>query len=669
MTAGVPQSQSPAQSPAPARSRLRWVALACAGLGFLLLIQLVVTVLVVGAGPQSSPAGLPDPGPVTGWGIPLLRLGADLFAVAAVAGLMVPLLVANSPGSRVRGTRREPLRFARSAILAWVLCTLGTGWLTTSDLFAIPPGGLRPGLVRNFVLDLGPGRALLVEVLLLAAALAYVSWSLRAREVARTLGLVVVALLPRVLNGHSAQSGSHDLAIFALALHVVAATVWVGGVVALGYLYLRRPDVRGVALRRFRPVATLCLVVIAVSGLVSASIRVGTVADLVGSAYGREVLVKVALLGAVVLLARRAGSTSLSAPRALGCELALMGAAFAQGVALSRTPTPVGEIYTSVSESLLGGPVRPPPDLLRLVVGFVPSGVGLTVFCFGAAGYGVALMRLRRAGTHWPAGRTIAWFAGLLVVGYATMGGLGTYSHVLFSAHMASHMLLSMVAPALLVLGAPITLALRAFPGGHGPELPGPRQLLMAVLGSRPVRLLSHPLVATALFVGSLYAIYFSAAFAALMRNHLGHAFMEFHFLAVGMLFFNVLIGVDPLPGRPPHLARLGILLVAMPFHAFFAIAVMSSSTVLGGDYYELLARPYATDLLEDQYLGGSLAWAFGEIPMLIVGLAVLAQWWTSDQRVARRRDRHEDRNPENSDLARYNEMLRQRAEASRGNR
>jgi cytochrome c oxidase assembly factor CtaG len=141
-------------------------------------------------------------------------------------------------------------------------------------------------------------------------------------------------------------------------------------------------------------------------------------------------------------------------------------------------------------------------------------------------------------------------------------------------------------------------------------------------------------------------------------------------------LFFYVLIGVDPSPRRLPPFAALALLLIVMPFHAFFSIAIMSSSTPLGGDFFSRLDRPYQTDLLADQDLGGSLSWALGELPILLVLLAVFVQWLRSDAREARRIDRREDRKAAGeSDLDAYNRYLArlhaadERAAASREDR
>jgi cytochrome c oxidase assembly factor CtaG len=272
---------------------------------------------------------------------------------------------------------------------------------------------------------------------------------------------------------------------------------------------------------------------------------------------------------------------------------------------------------------------------------------------------------LRRRGDAWPLGRTISWLLGMLVIAWATFGGLGVYSHVLFSAHMASHMLLSMVAPIFLVLGAPMTLALRTLPGPRQPGEVSPRAMLTAFLHSRLSRFLTHPLIGPALFIGSLYGLYFSGAFETLMRNHWGHPVMELHFLAVGVLYYYVLIGVDPAPRAIPPIVRFGMLLVTVPFHAFFAVSVMSAHEVFAGDYWRSLDRPFRTDLLADQYLGGGMAWAMGEIPLVLVMGAILVQWFRTDAREAKRFDRSESRTGDEQ-LEAYNARLRDLAEHGR---
>ncbi|MGH3359729.1 MAG: cytochrome c oxidase assembly protein, partial [Nocardioidaceae bacterium] len=332
----------------------------------------------------------------------------------------------------------------------------------------------------------------------------------------------------------------------------------------------------------------------------------------------------------------------------------VMSATVALAVALSRTPPPVpDDLYTDPVTELLGEPMPGAPSVGSLLTGFSPNGVGLALVGLGSALYLAGVVIMRRRGDAWPVGRTVSWFAGMAILGWATFGGLGEYAHVLFSAHMVSHMLLSMVAPIFLVLAAPVTLALRTLPGPREPGELSPRQMLVNVLHSRVVVVLTHPVVAAALFVGSLYAMYFTGLFTTLMDTHTGHAVMQIHFVAVGSLFYYVIVGIDPSPRRIPPLARFGVLLVSLPFHAFFSIAIMSSDSVIGGSYWSSLNRPYRTDLLADQNLGGSVSWAMGELPLIIVMIALFVQWYRSDRRDSRRFDRQDD-----SELEEYNAYL-----------
>jgi putative copper resistance protein D len=178
-------------------------------------------------------------------------------------------------------------------------------------------------------------------------------------------------------------------------------------------------------------------------------------------------------------------------------------------------------------------------------------------------------------------------------------------------------------------------------------------------------RFLSHPLIALALFVGSFYALYFSGLFDAALSSHWAHLVMNAHFLLVGALFFWLIIGIDPSPRQLPALGRLGLLFVAIPLHAFFGLAVMSSNTVIGSGFYAELGLPWI-DRLSDQTTGGGLAWASGEVPMLVVLLALLVQWTRQDERLARRQDRQADRDGDR-ELEDYNAMLRSLARPGLG--
>jgi cytochrome c oxidase assembly factor CtaG len=638
---------------------------------FLLSALVLVAFLEIGGGAPQAPApGLPDPGAFVGWALPLTTLVTNGAAVLVVGFLVVAVFLLPSSGDEVEGLSVQAVRLASRWAVIWAVSTLVLYVLTVCDIFAQPLSGLSWPLVWSLASDATIGRGILLQAAAATILAIATRWTLGVRPLAALLGLALAGLAPVALSGHAASSGSHSLATTSLLLHLVGVTLWVGGLGALGWVALRGSKRLEPAIARFSTLALWSFVIVGLSGAVNAAVRLGSFGELFGSSYGRLVVGKLVALVALGVLGqlqrRRVVANGGGFVRLALTELLIMAAAIGLAVALSRTPTPVGtnELRTPVEE-LLGGPMPPAPDLMALLWGWSANGVGLTVVGLGVALYVAGVVKLRRRGDAWPVGRTVAWLFGMVAVAWSTFGGLGEYSHVLFSAHMASHMLLSMVAPIFLVLGAPITLALRTLPGPRQPGEVSPRGMLTGVLHSRFAQVVTHPLVGPIIFVGSLYGLYFTGIFETLMANHWGHPVMELHFLAAGLLYYYVLIGIDPSPRNLAPIMRFGMLLVTIPFHAFFAIAVMSSTTAFAGDYWAALERPYRTDLLADQYLGGGMAWAMGEIPLVLVMGAILVQWFRSDTREARRYDRAESRNSD-ADLEAYNARLRDLAEHGR---
>lgn len=279
-----------------------------------------------------------------------------------------------------------------------------------------------------------------------------------------------------------------------------------------------------------------------------------------------------------------------------------------------------------------------------------------TIGCLlGLALYGWGVVRLRRRGDAWPWGRVVAFVLGVLTVALVMCTKLNDYGMVMFSVHMVQHMVISMLSPILLLLGAPVTLTLRALPAaGRGRR--GPREWLVALLHSRYMRIITHPAFTIPLFIASLYALYFSPLFDFLMETKTGHIAMMVHFLAVGLVFFWPIMGVDPGPHRPGYVMRMLELFAGMPFHAFFGIALMMATQPMIGTYMHPPAS-LGIDALSDQTAAGGIAWAFSEIPSVVVLIALVYQWYRSDQRQAKRSDRTADRDGD-KELAAYNAYL-----------
>ena len=259
----------------------------------------------------------------------------------------------------------------------------------------------------------------------------------------------------------------------------------------------------------------------------------------------------------------------------------------------------------------------------------------LLVVAAGLYLYGVH--RLRARGDRWPLSRTLLFIgAGLGSIAAVTVSGLHAYDTTLVSVHMVQHMVLSMVAPIFLALGAPITLALRVLRGA-------PRRRLLALVHSRVARVLSFPLVAYALFVANPFVLYFTGLYRLTLENTFAHEVVHAHFILTGCLFFWPLVGLDPLPGRWPYPGRALLMILSVPFHTVLGLTIMQSTTLLGGDWYPSLGLSWA-DAWNDQKVAGGILWAGGEFVSVTMIGVLLMQWFKQSEREARRIDRELDR-------------------------
>jgi cytochrome c oxidase assembly factor CtaG len=256
-----------------------------------------------------------------------------------------------------------------------------------------------------------------------------------------------------------------------------------------------------------------------------------------------------------------------------------------------------------------------------------------------AAGLYIAgLVALHRRGDHWPVGRSVSFLlGGLGSLGIATLSVLGTYDTVLLSVHMVQHMILMMVVPMFLALGAPVTLALRTLP-------PRPRRMLLAVLHSRLARVLTFAPLTLALFIATPFALYYSPFYELSLRSGFWHAFLHLHFIVIGALLMWPLMGIDPVPGRISYPLRLLMLFLMLPFHAFLGISIMSSTQLIAEDWYLAFNRTWPPSPIDDQYLAGGIMWASGDLIALVMLIALFVQWYAHSQREARREDRRLDR-------------------------
>jgi cytochrome c oxidase assembly factor CtaG/putative copper export protein len=614
--------------------------------------------------------GLPDPGLATTLGLPFVRAAGEVAAVLAVGSfLFAAFLVPPQQSGVLDAAGYRALRLGMVASGVWAVAAALLVPLTISDVSGHPlTDHLDPvtlwsvaGLINTA--SAWRWTAVLAAVVTLASRLV-LRWSWTPPLVAGAL----VTLLPLGLTGHSSAGGSHDLATNSLLIHLVAASLWAGGLLAVLAHALRGGDHTALAVRRFSTIALWCWVAMALSGVVNALVRVRP-ADLLTTGYGQLVvakLVALSLLGVLGWRQRRGIVAGLPARAALVrlalIEAVVFGLTFGIAVGLGRTPPPPPPVLRpSIPEAEIGYDFDGPPTLVRVLLDWRFDLIFGTAALILAGLYVAGVLRLRRRGDTWPRGRVVAWLLGCATLLFVTSSGIGRYMPAMFSMHMLAHMGLSMLAPILLVLGAPVSLALRALPAAGRNDPPGMREWILAALHSRLSRFLTNPVVATVLFVAGFYGLYFSHLFDSAVGSHAGHLAMNVHFLLSGYLFYWVVIGVDPTPRPIPPLAKVGVVFASLPLHAFFGVELMGTRRVIGADYYRSLDLSWHTDLLGDQRLGGGIAWAAGEVPLVIVMIALLVQWARSDDRTARRLDRRADLD-DDAELNAYNAMLSQLA-------
>lgn len=649
--------------------------------GLAALVPALAVALLVWNGAISPAAalGLPDPGALTRWGLPLSRGVRDLSAAMTI-GALVLTAVAIPPESVVNarlatGTRARALGTAALFGFLWTWSSLAVLVFTYSDLSGISPlasGGLEQ--LNYFVTDFDLGRSLLASSTL-AAVVSLGSLFARRISTVGVLALVAVAALwPLALTGHAAGALNHDIAVNAQAGHLLGVTVWVGGLAVLVLYSARLGDHLPAVASRYSRLAGWCFAIVAVSGVAAAILRVGEW-DGLGSSYAALLAVKtVALLlvGAAGWWHRRRllpglvanGGRRAAFARLAGVELVIMAVAMGTGVALGRTPPPADGEAATAAETLLGFSMPPPLGAAEWITQWRIDTLWTPLALVGIGWYLYAARRLRQRGDRWPLGRTIAWIIGSVGLIWSTSGSPGVYGDVLFSMHMVQHMTIATAVPAFLVLGAPMTLALRTLPVRRDGSR-GAREWLLLLVHSRFMRLVGHPLVAGALFIGSVVVFYYSPVFELSLRSHTAHVLMVAHFLITGYLFASVICGIDPGVQRPAYPLRTLLLMVIFGIHAFFSISLMANSTILAGDWFSALNRRWGRSLEDDQYLGASIGWALGDYPLAILAGALIWSWVKTDHREATRHDRKAARDGER-ELSEYNDYLRRLQEHER---
>jgi cytochrome c oxidase assembly factor CtaG/putative copper export protein len=621
--------------------------------------------------------GLPAAGPFVSALTTMSKFMSISSSIAVVGALLaMGFLLEDDHGKLSPASLRIRLVLLWSAVI-WVIFSVANILLTLANILGEPITSVFDiNTIRSFILQITLGQYLFFQVLV---GILVIALSTRLQRVGAAILLLVVtiiAVIAPVFQSHSAANGSHALAIGSLCIHVGALALWVGGIFALGLL---DPVDRAIATPRFSQLALWAVIAVVISGITNAWTRLNFAAAW-HTSYAFVVIIKVVLTIFLIIIGyqhRRKLAEAKTNPvdwakfgQLILVELSIMIVALALGSWLTsnQPPTPDPSQFNAAL-TLVGIPMPAVPNLTRLLFSFNPDALFIGISIVASALYIRGIMILKRRGDTWSVGRMIAFGMGILALNYATSGGLGVYAYFAFSYHMISHMVLATIAPIGIVLSAPITLALKTLPQARTASERGIRGTLIAALHSRIATLIVNPIFALLLFDGTLFVLYFTSLYGGMMQSHTGHFFMDLHFLLTGFLFFHVIIGVDPNPKRVPQLARIVLLFAAMAIHAFFSVALMSSTSLLDGGYFAQLHRPWHIDLLADQRLGGAIGWAMADIPILLALVATFILWIREDNRETQRIDRNTERLAamgEPDELAMYNAYLAKLSENDR---
>jgi cytochrome c oxidase assembly factor CtaG len=237
-----------------------------------------------------------------------------------------------------------------------------------------------------------------------------------------------------------------------------------------------------------------------------------------------------------------------------------------------------------------------------------------------------------------PKWRIAAWLAGLAVIAVALVSAVDVYADSLFSVHMVQHMLLAMVAPPLLAIGAPVTLALRVAPSTVR------RSVLLPILHARLVKAISWPPVSWTLFAGVMWITHFSPLFNAALENDGLHHLEHLLYLAAGLLYWWPVIGADPIRWRLRPIGRMVYLGAQMPFNTAVGLAIYFAPAVLY-PHYLTLSRTWGPDPFTDQQVAGIAMWGVGDVILLGALVLAIAAWLRADEKQSRRNQERATRN------------------------
>jgi len=493
---------------------------------------------------------------------------------------------------------------------AWAAAATVNLLASVSQVVGVPLGSLpsRTDLLWYGV-DLPQGRSMLL-VVVVAVSLALWIGTVHSRLGLRAWAVAAPACLaPLLSTGHAATASNHFLATETLLVHVVAATLWTGGLLALVVHVRAFPDVLPLAVARFSRLALVCLLAVGVSGLVGAWTRLGPLGSLWQSAYGALLLLKT---GALVLVAclgwlhRRHAIPALVAgrPRAFArlatVEVGLMAVTLGLAVVLARTAPPIAATLRAVpphaSVFPTVDPTLRPLTPLTALTAFRHDALTLTAVLV-AVGLVLAWARASIWSTSSP-GRRALLGSGVAVTLWALVGAPAAYATVDLTAQVTQVLVLGLLAPPLLAGGTP----------------PEARRSVAARLRSGRLGPLARPAHAVLVLLVVLAVALQTPVLELSLRGEMTHLALSLAPLLAGLL---VMVSLEHERGRRPSQLP-GVLLVLAGVLAWYGVRMWSTATPAVGGWYRDVA-PWWSDPPADQRVAGLL--------MVGAGVAVAVGW------------------------------------------
>lgn len=256
---------------------------------------------------------------------------------------------------------------------------------------------------------------------------------------------------------------------------------------------------------------------------------------------------------------------------------------------------------------------------------------------------GFGYVRAARRVGEWQRARTTYFLAGLATILLVTVSFVGAYADTLFWVRAVQTVVLLMITPLLLVMGAPLTLLLASVPDRVASRLRKAGRSLTA-------RVLTFPLVVTIVLVAPTFVLYFTPLYEAALRNGFVDELVHLGLILAGFVYFWTRLGVDPTPRSDSYLVSLWISLTEVIADGALGLVIWLGPLIASG-YYQALGRTWDPDMRLDQIIGAGVLWIGGDLAGLFFVGALVVRWRKDDERKAEQIDRELDEQEQADDV------------------